>query len=985
MIQTFLVLNDTIVLNWRNNMEVKDIIHGFRVIRKVHAEEIRADVYEMVHEKTGAKTLWLKRDDENKTFAIGFKTTPVDDTGVFHILEHSVLNGSAKYPVKEPFVDLLKGSLQTFLNAMTYPDKTVYPVSSRNNKDFINLMRVYLDAVFHPMVLQNPDIFYQEGWHYELNEKEDEPIFKGVVFNEMKGAFSSADGLKSRYIMEGLFPDTCYGRESGGDPDHIPELSYEQFCANHRRYYNPSNSYIILDGDMDIEEILGIIDDEYLSNYGKEGDLITIDKQAPVISEPIRKEYEISPDSDPSGKAHISYAYVTGDFDEYEKTMAFSLISSVLTDNNESPLKKAILENGLGEDVSFGIQDGLLQPFVQIDIINTDLDKEEKIESVIRSELEKIVKEGLDKEELEATLNQKEFKAKERDFGGMPKGLVFALSSFDSWLYGGDPLNSICFNAIFDSLREKLNTTYYEDLLRECILDSKHSVKVLLEPSVKLGAEKAEKEKKKLHEIAEKWTDKDREELVELNRKLQAWQASEDTPEQKATLPALHLEDLKKTPTKYRYQIERYEDNTIITHDDDTDGIVYASIMAGIDDLDEEDLTETAQLLTFLGKLKTENYDVLTLNRKMRSIFGDFTAMYSPLKTYHDRKHLNLVNISWSSLERNRKEAAELINEIIYRTDFNDAKAIRDILKQNIFVLEQSYINAGHALAVQRAAAYSSTVATASEYASGYEAYRKLKKIDDNWDEEADAFLKKLAELSKKIFIRERYTLSVAAEDKDTVIKAILDDAPHGTIGAQGKRSILGHRREGISVPANISFAAKAALLEDEIEKQGVMYVLANILTYDYLWNNIRVKGGAYGCGFRCGTNRSALFYSYRDPDPKNSLKVYHDTPEYLKDFCERTASIENYIVGTTGDYDPLLSVRLAIRAADLEYLMGVTYEDKKKTLEEILNADKDDIMTTVKLFDRMNSTDDVCVIGNLEALNKCSDQLDQIFDLDQK
>ena len=311
-------------------MNINDVIHGFRVLNIRHIEEINGDLYEMVHEKTTVRTIWLKRDDENKTFAIGFRTTPVDDTGVFHILEHSVLNGSQRYPLREPFVDLLKSSLQTFLNAITFPDKTVYPVSSRNDKDFINLMRVYLDAVFRPLAVSNPNIFRQEGWHYEILDPEADPIYKGVVFNEMKGAFSSPDGVRSRYLLHALFPDTCYGNESGGDPDHITDLTYQQFCDSHKKYYSPSNSFIILDGDVNIEETLAIIDDEYLSQFTSEGAKINFDAQKPVTPEDLIVEYEIGAEEKPAGKAQIAYGYVVGDYTTRVSNAALALIAQVL-------------------------------------------------------------------------------------------------------------------------------------------------------------------------------------------------------------------------------------------------------------------------------------------------------------------------------------------------------------------------------------------------------------------------------------------------------------------------------------------------------------------------------------------------------------------------------------------------------------------------------------------------------------------------------
>ncbi len=965
-------------------MQVNDMIHGFQVKQIRPLDEIQAEMYEMVHEQTGARTIWLKRNDENKTFSIAFKTTPVDDTGVFHILEHSVLNGSRKYPVREPFVDLLKGSLQTFLNAMTYPDKTVYPVSSRNDKDFINLMRVYMDAVFHPLVRQNPNVFYQEGWHYELNDVNDDPIYKGVVFNEMKGAFSSPDGIKGRLMMHALFPDNCYGNESGGDPEHITDLSYEQFCASHAKYYNPSNSYIFLDGDMDIDKILSIIDEEYLSEFGKEGDLITIEKQAPVKNT-VEKDYEIAPDDDPKGKSQMAFGYVYGDYSDCEKTAAFSLIASVLCGNNESPLKKAILAKGLGEDVSFDVQDGILQPYVEIDVYNTDMEKKEEVYDTILSVLNDAVKNGLDRKELEASLNQKEFKALERDFGGMPKGLVFALTSLDAWLYGGDPKDPICFGDLFKDLREKLSTSFYEDLIREYILDSKHCAKIFLKPSNTLGEEKLKKEQEKLRSVCKTWNKEEKEKLVALNQRLSKWQNEEDTPEQKATLPALHLEDLKKTPTRYPLDLRKDGDNLILDHPVITNGISYTSLMARANDLSIEEISVVSQLMTLLGNLPTENYDALSLNRQIKALLGDFSTSFSGMKGFKDGKVSDYVILSWSALSRNDKEADALIKEIIYRTDFSDRKAIRDILKQNLFALEQAYINAGHSLALQRASSYSSSVSAVTEYAKGYEAYKYLKDLDNNWEEKSEHYVTMLESLYKKIFIKERYLLSLTGEHRQQIKEDLLNDAPHGQVGDDVVIAPLGRRKEGIAVPANISYAAKASMLGDKVRKIGTMSVLSNILSYDYLWNNVRVKGGAYGCGFRSGANRTGGFYSYRDPSPANTLRIFEETPQYLKDFIARSSDIENYIVGTTGDIDPYMSLRASILSSDMECLMGYTYEDKCEILTQILTTTVKDIEEAIPCFETVNQEDNVCVIGNKAALAKCEGKLDTVFDLNSK
>ncbi len=590
----------------------------------------------MVHLKTTAKTYWLKRNDENKTFCIGFKTTPVDDTGVFHILEHSVLNGSKRYPVREPFVDLLKGSLQTFLNAITYPDKTVYPVSSRNNTDFINLMRVYLDAVFNPLAKTNKNIFLQEGWHYEIHSPEEQPVYNGVVFNEMKGAFSSSDSVRSRYMMHSLFPDTSYGNESGGDPEVIPTLTYEQFCATHDKYYSPQNAVIILDGDMDIEAILQIIDEEYLSNYCSEGEKITIDLQQPIISETVYKDYEVAPGTPLEGKGQIGYGYVVGNFDDYVKNSAFSLIASVLCGSNESPLKKAIIDNGLGEDVFFYIEDGVLQPYVQIDVNNTDVNKEAEISKAIKDCLETVVAEGLDKEELEAALNQKEYYAKELDFGGAPKGLVFSLTSISSAIYDKDPVDSLTNEALFQELREKINTTYYEDLLKEYILNSDHKAEVVLRPSETLGIEKLEKEQARLAAIKESWSEKELADMIQMNEDLVIWQQTPDTPEQQATLPQLHIEDLKKTPTELPKDVCLHKgSNVVLKHNVDTNGISYVTLYSNIQDFTLEQYSTLGVLTTLLGCISTEKYNTLELNKKMKNTLGNFGVSIS---TFVNRK-----------------------------------------------------------------------------------------------------------------------------------------------------------------------------------------------------------------------------------------------------------------------------------------------------------------------------------------------------------
>ena len=566
----------------------------------------------------------------------------------------------------------------------------------------------------------------------------------------------------------------------------------------------------------------------------------------------------------------------------------------------------------------------------------------------------------------------------------MPKGLVYALGSYDSWLYGGDPLDSLCVEKLYADLRARLDSDYYEQLLKELILDSKHCAKVLLRPSNTLGEEKAQKEKEKLAAIAAKWSSEERKKLVELNQQLAYWQSLEDTPEQKATLPALHIEDLKKTITPHEYKLEDYEGKKLIIHEDDTDGISYVSLYVSANDLSLEECTVLGQLLSYLGQVRTENYDVLTLNREMRRVMGDFDAAFTPAYTYKDQRQVSRVNLSFSSLQRYDKEAVELFKEIIYRSDFCDKQAIRDILKQNIFTMEQTFISSG-SLAALRSAAYSSPLAAANDHIVGLQAYRYLKDLDDHYEEKADAFIELLKKLQQKVFCGERYTLSLTAADKELFVKSLLADAPHGTVGEEVVKQPLGHRKEGIAVPANISYAAKSLFMPEEAINSGAMYVIANILSYDYLWNMIRVKGGAYGCGYRCGLGKTATFYSFRDPDPHNSLNVYTKTVDYLKDFVENNTDIENYIVGTTGEFDPYMTLKSKIRAGDNEYLLDMSAADRQKVLDQILNTSLEDIREAISLFEKINEHDDVCVIGNAQALKACGKQLDEIFDLNEQ
>lgn len=482
-------------------MMIGDTLHGFRVIRQVELDELSGTLHEMEHEKTGAKLAWLQRAEQNKTFMAAFQTIPEDDTGVFHILEHSVLCGSEKFPLKEPFVELMQGSMKTFLNAMTYPDKTVYPVSSRNDKDFMNLVRVYADAVMSPAIYRQPNIFRQEGWHYEVKEGA-EPSYKGVVFNEMKGAFSSVDTILQGGMNRLLYPESCYRFVSGGDPEHIPELSYEQFLNAHRRFYHPSNALFFLDGDLDLAEVLELLDEEYLSKYERQERDFAIHMQQPVSGAEGTVSYQLAPGQKAEGKTHFCMGKLAGTWADKEKCLALKILCSYLAGSNDAPLKKAILRRGLGQDLFMSVSDGNAQPSLVLQVRNTQREKCGEIRAVLRETAQELLEQGLDRGELEAIFNRMEFSALEHS---EPYGLTLGLGVTASWLCGGQPELYLTWGDTFAALREKMEDGYMESLLREILADQEHTAVLYALPSATLGQETMEREAQRLQNAKASW------------------------------------------------------------------------------------------------------------------------------------------------------------------------------------------------------------------------------------------------------------------------------------------------------------------------------------------------------------------------------------------------------------------------------------------------------------------------------------------------
>ncbi len=961
-------------------MKENEIIKGFKVEKVVESAELKATAYYMTHLNTKAQLLYLDRDDDNKTFAIGFKTIPTDHTGVFHILEHSVLGGSEKFPLKEPFVDLLKSSLNTFLNAMTFPDKTVYPVSSRNDKDFKNLVRVYLDAVFNPLCLKNENIFRQEGWHYEINDKDEPIIYKGVVYNEMKGAYATAESMASEFLLNEMFPDNCYQYSSGGNPDMIPELTYEKFKASHAKYYHPTNSMIFLDGKMNLKEILGIINEEYLVEYTENARVDKIEKQKPIVKDVVVKEYAVPANSDTTNKAIAAFGFGLSSFDDYEVNTALQIITNILAENNESVLVKALLEKGLAENVMVGVEPFLLQPSLYILINNTNKDKYDEIVSTIKEVLEKLVKDGLNKDELTANLNKMEFANKERDFGYAPKGVIYAIFAMGGWNYGGDPLDGLCNAGVYKSLREKIDTDYFEKLIEDYLLNPAHHAALLMVPSVTMEQEKQQELDKQLARYKESLSEKEIESLIAFNKQLIEWQSLEETAEVKATLPTLDLSDIDKKPALIEKEITEVDGVTVISYQPEAEGITYGGLYFNVEDLSLEDCQDLAVVIKLIDELASKNHSASELARIRNTYLGSFKVHNKLVPHEHDDGYKHLVAVLYSCLDKNNESAFDIVREHLYDLLFNDEKAVLNVLKQGKAMMEMEISMAGHSYAGNRVMASACEIGTVKEVMEGYSFYNYVKELIDNFNSEK---LNKLQSIYNLIFTKNRLTLSIMSAQKEEGIRNILAAVKENDgLVVKADREKMAKVNEGIVVASGVGYAAMGANVSDAIKDiRGNLAVVNKVLGFDYLWSEIRAKGGAYGCGIESKAG-NITFFSFRDPNPRRSIDIYKATTDFLDDFYNRIDNLDNLIIGTIGETDPLLTAKTKISTGNAEYFANRTYQDKCDLRTQILSTTKEDFLKVKKVFEKVNNSASVCVVAGAHLLDQCQDVIDKTLEL---
>lgn len=940
-------------------------LHGFNITDTRKLGD--AEIIMMCHEKTGAKLAWFNNKEENKLFSISFKTIPEDDTGVFHILEHSVLGGSEHYPVKEPFLYMLKSSMNTFLNAMTFPDKTMFPISSRNNADFMNLTKVYLDAVFKPEIYTNPNIFYQEGYHIEYRADGDTPVYKGVVFNEMKGVESSVHERMESEIMAMLFPESCYKFEYGGLPSAIPTLTYKQFVDTHKRFYHPTNSYIWLDGDIDIESVLELIDG-YLSEYNKSDYLPEVPVQI-LVSSVKTEYYEIAPDETEEKQTHLAVGKILASWQECEKVFAYSVLCEALAASNDSPFKRAMLDTGLCLDVELSLSDDIAQPFGILRINNIDTDDKDKILSAVKDIVSSIVKNGIGHDILSASISREEFNFLE---GEEPQGLTRCIDAMSSWLYGGDPMLYIDCENIFESLREKIDTGYFERLLSEWLLDENGRAILCMIPSCTYGDEQRKQEQERLNNTLSDMSDDEKAELIRLNNALDEWQKTPDSAENIAKIPVLPLSEVSENPIDYRTKESSLNGVTILNHPAKNKGIVSVNLWFDVSDFSRAELETLLLIDKLVSELPTNKYSGIELTQQIVDILGHLSTDISAFsKPESPEKCKVYFSVKSCFLERNCSSAQALIVEILTATIYDNAEIISEIISQDKVELRQDIIADGHRFAMRRARSAMSAESAVAELINGFESYRFIRETDDKGIHEIIADVTQLAE---RVFCKARLTASITSAESVS-LESLINALPYGEEMQSAELSLseLGMesaKSQGIIIPSGVSYSG--AVLAEKTCDKALWDVLSTIMTYEYLWNEVRVKGGAYGTGSGTNSLGETTFYSYRDPSPEIALDVYAKSGYFLKEYCAGSPDITQYIISTIARGEPLISDGEYGITADIFRFRGISFDDRKNIRKRILSMTYSDLLSAVPYLENQGS---YCVIGSKETVERLLDR----------
>lgn len=963
-------------------MSIKDLC-AYELQKEEDLKGIKAKGYLLRHRKSGARIVYIENDDNNKVFSIGFRTPPSDSTGVPHIMEHSVLCGSRNFPAKDPFVELVKGSLNTFLNAMTYPDKTVYPVASCNDQDFQNLMHVYMDAVFYPNIYEHEEIFRQEGWSYQLDSAEDKLKYNGVVYNEMKGAFSSPEGVLDRVILNTLFPDTSYANESGGDPEVIPELTYEQFLDFHRKYYHPSNSYIYLYGDMDIEEKLHWLDQEYLGKYDREPVDSRIRFQEPFAEMQEKViPYSIASEESEEDNTYLSYNKVVGTSLDKELYLAFQILDYALLSAPGAPLKKALTDAGIGKDIMGSYDNGIYQPIFSVIAKNANEEQKEEFIQVIEDVLRASVKNGIDTKAIEAGINYYEFRYREADFGNYPKGLMYGLQMMDSWLYDEEkPFIHIEALDTFKFLKKQIGTGYYEELIQKYLLDNPHGAIVIVTPEKGRTARMEAELEEKLQKYKESLTAEEVEAFVQKTQALEAYQSEPESEENLEKIPVLKREDISREIEPIINEEMTLAGVPVIFHEIETNGIGYVDVLFDMSLVEEQDLPYVGILQSVLGIIDTKRYDYGTLFNEINVNTGGISTsleLYNDVTNIREKAFKATFEIKGKALYGKLPVAFDMMREILMESKLNDGKRIREILAMLKSRLLMKFQSSGHVTAVLRAQSYASPAAKLKDMTNGIAFYETVSYIEEHFEEEKEKLSEKLIDLSKKLFCGDNMMLSYTAareglEGLEEMVEK-LKNSLHTRTAEEDKRCVIHceKKNEGFKTASKVQYVAKAGNFIDlGVAYTGALQILKVIMSYDYLWQNIRVKGGAYGCMSNFNRIGEGYFVSYRDPNLKRTLDVYDGVVDYLKNFTVSERDMTKYIIGTMSGIDqPMTPASKGERSMNL-YMNKVSAEVIREERNQILDAEQDDIRALYKVAEAVLQADQMCVIGGEDKIEE--------------
>ena len=968
-------------------MQLKDL-QAYEILEKRPIKDLNSEGIILRHKKSGARIAVISNDDDNKVFYIGFRTPPEDSTGVAHIIEHTVLCGSDKYPVKDPFVELVKGSLNTFLNAMTYPEKTIYPIASCNDKDFQNLMSVYMDAVFHPNIYKYQEIFQQEGWHYEL-ESEDAPVtINGVVYNEMKGAFSSPDDVLSRQIMTSLFPDTTYANVSGGDPLHIPELTYEEYLDFHRRYYHPCNSYIYLYGDMDVAEKLAWMDEAYLGKYEAIGLDSEIKLQKP-FEKPIEvtHKYSISSTESEENNTYLSYNMVVGNAADSQMAMAFEVLDYALLSAPGAPLKQALLDVKAGKDVYGSYDDGILQPYFTVIAKGSNPDRKEEFVSVIRQVLGDIVKNGIDRKAVEAGINYFEFRYREADFSSYPKGLMYSLDILGDWLYEkGNPFAQVQQLTVFENLKKAVNEGYFEELIRKYLLENPHGCIMTLIPKKGLAAQREKELEEKLEAYRSSLSEEQLDAMVEKTKALEAYQEAGEDPKALECIPMLKRSDIKKEAAKIVNEELTVDNSLFLYHDVCTNGIGYVDLMFKTDSIAPEQIPYLGLLKSVLGYVDTEHYTYGELFNEINANTGGINCGVEVFDRADSTEEFQaMFSVRGKALYTKMDFLFKMIGEILNSSKLEDTKRLYEIVASVKSRAQVNLTGAGHSTAVLRAAAYSSPMAAFQDEMAGIGYYQFIEKLEKDFEQRKEETVEELCKLIKEILRPENFMISYTGEREslETVQKlAAAVKAGLGTEPVEKSKEKLTctKKNEGFKTSGQVQYVAQTGNFKKKgLEYTGALEILKVILSYDYLWMNLRVKGGAYGCMSGFKRNGESYLVSYRDPHLKRTLDVYKGIPDYIRNFQADEREMTKYIIGTISGKDVPRTPQMKGSVSKTAYFCGVTEEMLQKERDQILNASAEDIHALAEIIEAVLAADQICVVGSESKVAEASDVLMEV------